>query len=123
MTSRTSIAQVNDKGKRKQSKKIMSSVDDNMLLEAPACWRRGDILRLWGGHDEESKERLAKYRPFNDQFLEEYGIQLPASASRASERIKFWNWSLPIQGEDARTTGSKHFQERFELFALISIEE
>lgn len=101
----------------------MSLVDNNRFLEAPAYWRREDVLRLWQGRDDESKRRLTKFRPFNAQFLVEHSIRLPSFANSSSESMEHWQWSLPIEEEDVCVIASKHMRESLELFPLISFRE
>lgn len=96
--------------------------DRNGIMEAPACWRREDTLRVWNGQDEESKKRLAKYRLFNALFLEEHGISLPSSANSACDRIKEWQWSVP-KGGDPRMAALQHSRDIREIFSLISFDE
>lgn len=92
------------------------------IVEAPACWRREDTLRIWNGQDEESKKRLVKYRLFNAPFLEEHGIKLRSSANSACERIREWKWSLP-EDEDVRMTALQHSGDIREMFSHIPFNE
>ncbi|KAJ5640265.1 uncharacterized protein N7484_008127 [Penicillium longicatenatum] len=87
-------------------------------------WRQNDILKILHGPQSAERELLCKFRPFNQQFLDEAGIELPdrVPVRAASSGILLLKEKpqIPSSFEEHRKIG-KEIIDRVPLSAWIQL--
>lgn len=86
-------------------------------------WRQRDILQILHGPKSTEKELLCKFRPFNQHFLDEAGIELPVETpvcDTSSEISLSKKPHIPFKFEEHRKLG-KEAIDRVPFFAWIQL--
>ena len=84
----------------------------------PVSWRQRDVLSILQGPDNQCKDRLRRFRPFNNAFLYAAEIDLPESKCSTFNGITLRD---PLQGEHSHVSyiAHQHIQYGRSIFLKV----